>query len=83
MGAGLETMNYRLKSQKWHFYQIDFPSVIQLREKLLGKQEKETFIESDITDFTWANQIDKSKPVLLVASGVFQYFKPEAVSEFI
>ncbi len=83
LGAGLETMNYRIKSTNGHFYQVDFPSVIQARQQLLGKTENETLIACDITDFTWATQIDKRKPVLLVASGVFQYFKPEAVSAFI
>lgn len=83
LGAGLETMNYRLKSCAAHFYQVDFPAVIQAREKLLGKAKNETFIESDITDISWTKHIDTKKPVLLIASGVFQYFKPEAVSVFL
>ncbi|MFI3324664.1 MAG: class I SAM-dependent methyltransferase [Clostridia bacterium] len=83
LGAGLETMNYRINSSNAHFYQVDFPPVIKTREQLLGKAENETLIPGDIKDFAWANQIDKSSPVLLVASGVFQYFKPEKVSTFI
>ena len=83
LGVGLETMNYRIKSDKVHFYQVDFTSVIKIREQLLGRTANETFIECDMTDFTWAEQVDKNKPVLLVASGVFQYFKPEVVSAFI
>ena len=83
LGAGFETMNYRLKSYGGHFYQIDFDKVIEYRQKLLGKIENETFIKCDITDLTWAKKLDKDKPVLLVASGVFQYFRPEIVSEFL
>ncbi len=83
LGAGLETMHRRLQSYGGHFYQVDFPTVIQARAQLLGKADNETLIACDITDFTWAEQIDKDKPVLLVVSGVFQYFKPEAVSIFI
>ncbi|MFI3167849.1 MAG: class I SAM-dependent methyltransferase [Bacillota bacterium] len=83
LGAGLETMNYRIKPNKGHFYQVDFPSVIKSREELLGKADNETFIPCDITDFSWAKQINKEKAVLLVALGVFQYFKNEAVSKFI
>ncbi len=83
LGVGLETMNYRLKSYGGHFYQVDFPSVIKSRKLLLDQVENETLIGCDITDFVWANQIPKDEPVLLVASGVFQYFKPEAVSQFI
>ena len=83
LGAGLETMNYRIKVDNAHFYQVDFPSVIKSREQLLSKANNETLIACDITDFTWAKQIDKDKPVLLVESGVFLYFKPEEVSAFI
>ncbi|MEG0919103.1 MAG: class I SAM-dependent methyltransferase [Anaerovoracaceae bacterium] len=83
LGVGLETMNYRLKSYKGHFVQVDFPAVMEARQHLLGKADNETILECDVSDFTWANEIDENSPVLLVASGVFQYFKPETVSDFI
>jgi len=37
LGVDLETMNYRLKDYKGHFFQVDFPSVIKARERLLKK----------------------------------------------
>ncbi len=83
LGAGLETMNYRLKETGIHFYQVDFPKVIEMRKLALGVFQNETLIGADITDMVWTKQIDKTKPVLLVASGVFQYFKPEVVKKFI
>ncbi len=83
LGAGLETMNYRLRETDLHFYEVDFPKVIKMREFALGTAENETLIESDITDMSWTKKIDKSKPILLVASGVFQYFKPSEVEKFI
>ena len=83
LGAGLETINYRLKSYGGHFYQVDFPKVIKYRQQILGNIHNETFIECDITDLSWTNKIVKDKPILLVASGVFQYLKPEEVSLFL
>ncbi len=83
LGVGLETMSYRLTDTSAHFYQIDFPQVIQSRKKLLGEAKNETLIECDITDLDWTKHIDKNKPILLVASGVFQYFKSEEVSAFL
>ncbi len=83
LGAGFETMNYRIQSSSVHYYQIDFESVINHREKLLGKAENETYIIGDITNMSWANQIDKTKPVLFVASGVFLYFEEEVITKLI
>lgn len=79
LGAGLDTMNYRIHSLSTPFYSIDFPDVIQMREKLLGKSENETMIGCDLTNMSWAKTIDTEKPTIFIASGVFQYFKPEIV----
>ncbi|MDD4291077.1 MAG: class I SAM-dependent methyltransferase [Clostridia bacterium] len=83
LGVGLETMNYRVTSAGVHYYQVDFPSVIENRSKVLGEAENETLIGCDITDIRWTEQVDKTKPLMLIASGVFQYFKEEAVLKFI
>ncbi len=83
LGVGLETMNVRLQNSGGHFYQVDFPKVIQMRERVLGKQSNETLIACDITDMAWTNKVPKDKPILLVASGVFQYFKSEHVHDFL
>ncbi len=82
LGVGLETMNYRLSDLKTTFYSVDFPKVIETRENLLGTAKNEICIKCDINDMAWTEKIDKTVPVLLVASGVFQYFKAEKVSEF-
>lgn len=83
LGVGLETMNYRLEETTGTFIQIDFPKVIKDRETILGKHTNEIFLPSDITDITWMEKIDSSKPILLIASGVFQYLKEEQVEKLI
>ena len=80
LGAGLETMNYRLDVPSAHFYAVDFPDVITFREEILGKAANEIQIGCDITDMTWAEHLNPEQPVLFVVSGVFQYFRPEEVS---
>ncbi len=49
IGCGLETMAFRLKdlSNKAHFYEIDFPSVIENRKTVLGTLSNETLIEGN------------------------------------
>ncbi|MFI3229115.1 MAG: class I SAM-dependent methyltransferase [Bacillota bacterium] len=83
LGVGLETMNYRLADKKCTFYGLDFSNVIASRQQLLGEADNEIFLPYDIMDFEWTNKVPKDKPVLLVASGVFQYFQPADVSKFI
>lgn len=80
LGCGLETMNYRLKdSIDANFYNIDFPDVIASREQVYGTADNEKMIGSDITDLSWVEQVDTSRPVLMIVSGVFQYFQPDDV----
>lgn len=83
LGVGLETMNYRLSETKGTFYQLDFPNVIDSRMELLGKSDNEVYLPYNIMDFEWTTNLPKDKPILLAASGVFQYFQPSEVSQFI
>ncbi len=83
LGSGLETMNYRLSDLDAHFYNIDFENVIDNRRELLGTASNETMIPCDITDLRWTKEIDTSLPIMMIVSGVFQYFQPEAVSSLL
>ena len=83
LGAGLETMNDRIACPEMQFYAVDYPDVIRLREEILGKAKNETQIGCDITDLSWTERLDLKRPVIFIASGVFQYFKPEEVSQLI
>jgi O-methyltransferase involved in polyketide biosynthesis len=83
LGAGFETAYYRLHEQIATFYEIDLPDVIAARRMVLGEQTNEVLIAGNIFDMEWAKQVDKSIPTLLIASGVFQYFKEDGVIQFI
>jgi O-methyltransferase involved in polyketide biosynthesis len=83
LGAGLETAYYRLNEQAAIFYEVDLPDVIAARHTILGEQTNERLIAADIFGMEWTKQIDTSMPTLLVASGVFQYFKEDKVIQFI
>ena len=83
LGCGLETMAHRINDDKAIFYEIDFPSVINKREKILDKLDNEVLIAADIINDNWINKIDKTLPSLFVVSGVFQYFYEEDVLKLI
>ncbi|HHX37635.1 MAG TPA: class I SAM-dependent methyltransferase, partial [Clostridiaceae bacterium] len=83
LGVGLESLNYRLSNPSAHFYSVDFPKVIEARRQILGVADNETLISGDIMDMKWTEQIEPSRPTLLIASGVLQYFKKDAVLSLI
>lgn len=84
LGCGLETAYNRLADTKNMFYELDLPDVIQIRRRVLKEHENERFIEGDLFNLTWTEQIeDKKIPTLMVVSGVFQYFHEEQILKFI
>ena len=83
LGAGLETMYYRLSDRRAHFYEIDLPEVMELRKQLLPASTEETLISHDMFDMGWTAGIDASLPTMITALGVFQYFEKERLLKLI
>ncbi len=82
LGTGLDTMSQRIDSKTAHFYELDLPHVIKMREEVLAQKEKDTYIANSFFQTSWTQNIDTSLPTLLVASGVFYYFKKDMVTDF-
>ena len=83
IGAGLETIYYRLGPREAIFYEVDLPPVAEVRRAVLGEHHNDIIIAGDAFDLGWAARMDTSLPTLLVALGVFQYFTVERVGGFI
>jgi O-methyltransferase involved in polyketide biosynthesis len=83
LGAGLETAYYRINNKSILFYEVDLPEIIDIRSYILGEHRNEILISGDIFDTLWINEINKSLPSLLIASGVFQYFAEDKIIKFI
>ncbi|MGI6106271.1 MAG: class I SAM-dependent methyltransferase [Raoultibacter sp.] len=85
LGAGLETAYFRLEGarRKAIFYEVDLPEVMAARCSILGENENEVLIGANLFDLSWTDGINTAAPSLLVASGVFQYFKEEDVTRFV
>ena len=85
VGCGLETSYFRINPApgKAIFYEMDLPEVIEVRRRVLGESENEILIPGDMFDFAWAEGIDGSRPTLVTAIGVFQYFEEERVIGFL
>ncbi len=85
VGCGLETMFWRVGpgAPGARFYELDLPEVIEVCRRVLGALERDELVVGDAFDLSWADGIDASRPTLIIASGVFQYFHNADVLGFI
>ena len=79
LGCGLDSSARLCDNGKIKIYNVDFPDVIELRNKLLPPKEREENIACDLNDRAWMDKIDSSNGVIFFASGVFYYFLKEQV----
>lgn len=83
LGAGLETSYFRIDRKNSHYFEVDLPDVIELRENCIGVGENEKLIQGDLFKLDWCNELDTTLPTLMIVSGVFQYFHEKEILELI
>lgn len=85
LGCGLDTTFYQVDNGTVKGYNLDFPDVIEARNKLLPPRGWETNVPCDLSDTSWFRQIefDPAEGAVFFASGVFYYFKMEAVKKLL
>ena len=74
LGCGLDTTCDRVNNGKAHWYEIDFPEVIELRKKFLAEQENRIFIGASALSGEWHKKITARKEVFILMGGVIYYF---------
>ncbi|MDO5137998.1 MAG: class I SAM-dependent methyltransferase [Oscillospiraceae bacterium] len=79
MGCGLDDTFRKVDNGTCKGYNLDLPDVIELRNELLPAGEYN--IPCDLTDYSWMDEIDASEGAVFFASGVFYYFRTEAVRD--
>ncbi len=85
IGCGLDTLFSFVDNGKCRFVNLDFPEVIEFREKLFDPHERTIDIAGDANDLTWMDKIGYSEGdhVIFVSCGVLFYFQPEDVKKLI
>ena len=74
LGCGLDSRVFRLDpgpGVQW--YDLDYPEVIALREKIYPTRPRYNLIAASATDSSWFDQIPADRPVLLMAEGISMY----------
>jgi len=85
MGCGLDTVGHQADNGQCRYINIDYPNVIQVREKLLPSNEREKNIAYDLNDVQWFDEIDyrQEDGAIFVASGVFMYFRKDDLAKLL
>lgn len=74
LGCGLDSRVFRLDpgpGVEW--YDVDYPAVIALREKIFSSRPRYHLIATSATDPSWLDRIPTDRPVLLLAEGISMY----------
>lgn len=82
LGCGLETTYYRNDDGHTRWYAVDLPDVLEYRKALLPKPQRQACFAGDAFSGDWIRRIRSGAldaPVLVVAGGLFHYFKEEKV----
>lgn len=85
LGCGLETLYHRNDNGEAMWFELDLPEVLELRAQYFPEQPRNVYLPYSMFDYRWIDEVKKAgdKPVLAIASGLFHYFKPEEVIEFL
>jgi O-methyltransferase involved in polyketide biosynthesis len=74
LGCGLDSRVFRLDpGPEVEWYDLDYPGVIALREKIFPTRPQYHLLATSATDPSWLDQIPTDRPVLLLAEGVSMY----------
>lgn len=85
VGCGLETTYYRNDNGKALWFELDLPDVLKLRSEYFPEEDRNRYLPYSMFDYTWIDAVKEAaqKPVMVIASGLFYYFREEQVIDFI
>ncbi|MDZ4269737.1 MAG: class I SAM-dependent methyltransferase, partial [Mycobacterium sp.] len=78
---GLQTSFWRLSSAlpnpEFRWVTVDFPQIINLRERLLPPSPRIANLAQSALDYTWMDTVDTSNGVFITAEGLLMYLQPD------
>jgi O-methyltransferase involved in polyketide biosynthesis len=85
VGCGLETLYPRNDNGKALWFELDLPEVLECRSSLLPEQAREHYLPYSMFDYRWIDTVKQAAqpPILVVASGLFYYFRKDQIFDFI
>lgn len=81
LAEGLQTSFWRLSSAlpeaRFRWLTVDFPAIIELRERLLPSSPQITTLAQSALDYSWMDDVDTSNGVFITAEGLLMYLQPD------
>ena len=83
LAEGLQTSFWRLDNAALSWISVDLPPIVRLREQLLPPSERLRCCARSALDYSWMDEVDDSRGLLITAEGLFQYLARDAVFDLI
>lgn len=84
LGCGLDSRCLRIDSKTNKWYDVDFPSVIELRKKFYTENNSYRMIGKSVTDLSWLNEIKTdSSNILIVVEGLTMYLSEDEIQQLL
>ncbi|HEY6687847.1 MAG TPA: class I SAM-dependent methyltransferase, partial [Propionibacteriaceae bacterium] len=78
LGAGLDTRASRIAAPATvDWYDVDYPTVVAARERLIPDRSNVHTIGADVTDSDWLNNVPTDRPAVIVADGLMGFLAKE------
>jgi O-methyltransferase involved in polyketide biosynthesis len=78
LGAGLDTRVVRIAAPATvDWYDVDYPAVVALRERVIPDRVNAHNIGADVTDVEWLNNVPTDRPAVIVADGLMGFLTKE------
>jgi O-methyltransferase involved in polyketide biosynthesis len=81
LAEGLQTSFLRLDAagaaDELHWYSVDLPPVITLREQLLPRDDRLVELAQSALDHSWMDRVDAGNGVFITAEGLLMYLEPD------
>jgi len=87
LAEGFQTSFWRLDKAipdaQFRWISVDFPPVIELRERLLPPTPRITNLGQSALDYSWMDRVDDSDGVFITAEGLMMYLQPDEAMDLI
>jgi len=85
IGCGFDTRFERIDNGQVDFYDLDFPEVIEIKQKFLTENSRYHIIPSSVLNYEWMARLfpQRHRPMMFVAEGVLIYLQADAVKALV
>ena len=75
VGCGMDSRITRVGRRDHHWYDVDFPEVIEERKRYFADTATYHMVSSDVRDMGWLSQIPKGSDAIIVMEGISMYLQ--------